>query len=41
VLDRYRANGGTYQEVVIADAAHAPHIEKPEEFLRALLGVAR
>jgi pimeloyl-ACP methyl ester carboxylesterase len=36
VLDRYRAKGGTYQEVVIADAGHSPHVEKPEEFMRAL-----
>lgn len=37
VLDRYRANGGSYREVVIADAGHSPHIEKPEEFTKALL----
>jgi pimeloyl-ACP methyl ester carboxylesterase len=32
VLDAYQANGGSYQEVVIADAAHSPHLEKPGEF---------
>jgi pimeloyl-ACP methyl ester carboxylesterase len=32
VLDKYQANGGAYQEAVITDAAHSPHIEKPEEF---------
>lgn len=37
VLDRYQANGGVYQEVVIADAGHSPHIEKPEVFVQALL----
>jgi len=37
VLDRYQANGGSYREVVITDAGHSPHIEKPEEFAKALL----
>lgn len=32
VLERYKANGGSYEEVVIADAGHCPFIEKPEEF---------
>lgn len=32
VLDRYAAAGGSYREVVIEDAAHAPFIEKPDEF---------
>lgn len=32
VLERYRANGGAYQEVVIADCGHTPFIEKPGEF---------
>jgi pimeloyl-ACP methyl ester carboxylesterase len=32
VLDRYRATGGKYDEVVIADCGHSPLIEKPEEF---------
>ena len=30
VLNRYAAAGGSFEEVVIADAAHSPHIEKPE-----------
>ncbi len=34
VLERYQTNGGSAQEVVVADAAHSPHIEKPEEFNR-------
>ncbi|MBX7252504.1 MAG: alpha/beta hydrolase [Candidatus Promineofilum sp.] len=37
VLDRYAANGGSYQEVVIADAGHSPHIEQPAAFMVALL----
>ena len=36
VLERYQANGGTFREVVIADAGHSPHIEKPAEFMGAL-----
>jgi ABC-type branched-subunit amino acid transport system ATPase component/pimeloyl-ACP methyl ester carboxylesterase len=35
VLDRYQAGGGHYEEVVIADSGHSPHIEKPEEFRQA------
>lgn len=33
VLDRYAAEGGVYQEVVIKDTGHTPYIEKPEEFM--------
>jgi pimeloyl-ACP methyl ester carboxylesterase len=33
VLDQYKEHGGRYQEVVIADTAHSPYIEKPQEFL--------
>jgi len=32
VLEQYAAAGGWYREVVIDDAAHAPFIEKPDEF---------
>lgn len=32
VLQRYAATGGSYREVVIDDAGHAPFIEKPDEF---------
>jgi pimeloyl-ACP methyl ester carboxylesterase len=32
VLDQYRAAGGNYEEAVIADCGHSPHIEKPDEF---------
>ena len=28
VLERYKANGGQYQEVQLADCGHSPHIEK-------------
>lgn len=29
-LNRYAKAGGSFEEVVIPDAAHSPHIEKPE-----------
>ena len=37
VLERYQANGGRYQEVILADAGHSPHIEQPEAFMEAFL----
>ncbi|MET7287364.1 alpha/beta hydrolase [Streptomyces sp. NPDC005573] len=37
VLDRYAAEGGAVREVVVADAGHAVHLERPEEFTAALL----
>ena len=37
VLDKYQANGGSYREVVIADAGHSPHVEQPEAFMAALM----
>jgi pimeloyl-ACP methyl ester carboxylesterase len=33
VLEQYTANGGSFEEVVIADAGHTPFVEKPEEFM--------
>ncbi len=35
VLEKYQAKGGAFKEVVIADAGHGVHIEKPAEFLAA------
>jgi pimeloyl-ACP methyl ester carboxylesterase len=32
VLEQYAAKGGNFQEQVIKDTAHGPHIEKPGEF---------
>jgi pimeloyl-ACP methyl ester carboxylesterase len=32
VLDAYQAAGGTYQEVVLPECGHSPHVEKPVEF---------
>lgn len=37
MLDRYRASGGQYQEVVLSDCGHAPLIEKTDEVLAHLL----
>ncbi|MGW2514143.1 alpha/beta fold hydrolase [Streptomyces scopuliridis] len=39
VLDRYAAAGGRVREVAVADAGHAVHLERPEEFREALLEV--
>lgn len=33
VLEKYKAKGGSFEEVVIADTGHTPYIEKPEEFM--------
>jgi pimeloyl-ACP methyl ester carboxylesterase len=42
VLDRYAAEGGTYEEVVLAGTGHSPHVEAPAEFAAALhKGLAR
>ncbi len=32
VLEKYKAAGGQYEEVVIEDTGHTPYIEKPDEF---------
>jgi len=34
VLDTYQANGGYYQEVVLPDCGHSPHIEKKAEVVK-------
>ncbi len=36
LLEKYKANGGAYREVVYADCGHSPHIEKAVEFAQAL-----
>jgi pimeloyl-ACP methyl ester carboxylesterase len=37
VLDRYARSGGAVTEVVIEDAGHSPHVERPAEFVAALV----
>jgi hypothetical protein len=32
ILEKYKAAGGAYQEVVIQDTGHTPYVEKPAEF---------
>lgn len=41
VLDQYRENGGSYEEVVMADTAHSPFIEKPDEFMDVFVNVLK
>jgi pimeloyl-ACP methyl ester carboxylesterase len=42
--EKYAAAGGKFEEVVLADCGHSPHIEHPEQwmaaFLRHVKGVA-
>lgn len=38
VFEQYQANGGQYQELVIAECGHSPHIEQPQAFREALCG---
>lgn len=37
VLEKYKENGGSYEEYVFEDAGHGPHIEKAEEFNKKLI----
>ncbi|MGY1813749.1 alpha/beta fold hydrolase [Blastococcus sp. SYSU D00820] len=37
VLDRYAATGGAYRELVLPGVGHSPHVERPQEFVVALL----
>lgn len=37
VLDRYRANGGTYREVALPEAGHAPHLDEADAFVAELV----
>lgn len=41
VLERYAAAGGSYREVLLADCAHSPHIEKQAEWLAAFLELVK
>jgi pimeloyl-ACP methyl ester carboxylesterase len=37
VLDRYAGAGGSFTEVLLDGCGHSPHIERPAEFLNALV----
>jgi pimeloyl-ACP methyl ester carboxylesterase len=37
VLDRYQQNGGTYEEFIVSESGHSPHIEKPNIVLEKLV----
>jgi len=41
ILDQYKAKGGSYEEVVIAETGHIPFIEKPDEFMAVLTKVLK
>jgi len=41
ILDQYKANGGSYEEVVIADTGHSPYIEKPDEVMSEFMKVLK
>jgi pimeloyl-ACP methyl ester carboxylesterase len=34
VLERYKANGGEYQEIQLAECGHSPHIEKQDQVVQ-------
>lgn len=38
VLDRYRQAGGRCEEVVLPEAGHSPHVERPAEFREVFFG---
>ncbi len=41
VLERYRAAGGSYREIVYAGVGHSPHIERTAESATALADLVR
>jgi pimeloyl-ACP methyl ester carboxylesterase len=41
VLEQYKANGGSYEEVVIAETGHSPYIEKPDEVISHIIKVLK
>lgn len=41
LLSRLRERGGSVTEVVLEDCGHSPHVEKPQEFLAALMAHLR
>ena len=41
ILEEYKAKGGSYEEVVIADTGHSPYIEKPDEVMSHIAKVLK
>lgn len=41
ILDQFKANGGTYEEIVISEAGHSPFVEKPEEFMQTFTKILK
>lgn len=41
VLEQYQRAGGSYQEIVMENVGHAPHIEKAEEFVQLIRKTVR
>jgi len=41
ILEQYKSKGGSYEEVVIADTAHSPYLEKPDEFMAAFVKILK
>lgn len=37
VLERYKSRGGKYREAIFENCAHAPYIEKQDEFVKLFL----
>jgi pimeloyl-ACP methyl ester carboxylesterase len=37
LFERYAEAGGRYREVVFPEVGHSPHVERPQEFVVALL----
>lgn len=36
ILEQYKAQGGSFKEIVISDTGHTPYVEKPQEFMATL-----
>ena len=41
VLEQYKVAGGDFEEIVMADTAHSPYVEKPQEFMEAFIKVLK
>ena len=41
ILEQFKANGGNFEEFVIAETGHSPFIEKPEEFMQILTKILK